>query len=62
MPAPRGMASQHLWTFERGVSEDEIFISSKKGEILSYMKLQTKARLQSKTYVFKNNIENGGSI
>ena len=22
MPAPRGMASQHLWTFERGVSQN----------------------------------------
>ena len=29
MQAPRGMASQHLWTFEIGVFQNEIFISLK---------------------------------
>ena len=38
MPAPRGMASKHLLTFEKGLSENEIFISFKKGEMLSYMR------------------------
>ena len=46
MPAPRGMASQHLWTFYKRVSQNEI-----------YEEVQTKVRLQSKTYVFNNNIE-----
>ena len=51
--------SLHLWTFERGVSKNKIFISVEKGEILSYMrkykqKFGYKVKLIS---LFNNNIE-----
>ena len=52
------MASQHLWTFEREVSQNEIFIPLKKElNVVLYEEVQTKVWLQSKTYVFNNNIE-----
>ena len=63
MPAPNSEC-QHpeAWpastTFEKGVSQNEIFISlKKKWNVVLYEEEQTKVRLQSKTYVFNNNIE-----
>ena len=58
IPEPRGTASQHLWTFERGVSQNEIFISlKKKVKCCLIYEVQTKVQLQRKTYVLNNNIE-----